>query len=93
MLSKNLIFKNFKQKKNLKQNKRISNILKQELITSNSLLNSFSDSYEYSFKKNKINKYKKFKYINLIGMGGSILGTEAIYDFLNFKIKKKNKLL
>ena len=89
MLSKNIIFKNFKQKKNLKQNKRISNILKQELITSNSLLNSFSDSYEYSFKKNKINKYKKFKYINLIGMGGSILGTEAIYDFLNFKIKKK----
>ena len=24
-------------------------------------------------------------------MGGSILGTEAIYDFLNFKIKKKIK--
>ena len=24
-------------------------------------------------------------------MGGSILGTEAIYDFLKFKIKKKIK--
>src|SRR6056300_1629749 len=40
---------------------------------------------EFSFQR-----YKK-KYLNfrLIGMGGSILGAKAIYDFLKHKIKKK----
>ncbi len=41
--------------------------------------------------KKKIQKYRNYETINLIGMGGSILGTEAIYDFLRFKIKKKIK--
>ena len=91
MFSKNIIFNNFKQKKNIKLKKKISNILKQELVISSSLLNSFSKNYKYSFKKKKLNKFKKYRFINLIGMGGSILGTEAIYDFLKFKIKKKIK--
>ena len=42
---------------------------------------------------NTVKKYllnfKKFNEFNLIGMGGSILGSEAIYDFLKKKIKKK----
>ena len=91
MFSKNIIFKNFKQKKNIKFKKKINNILKKELVKSSSLLNSFSQNYEYSFNNIKINKFKKYSFINLIGMGGSILGTEAIYDFLKFKIKKKIK--
>lgn len=33
--------------------------------------------------------FKKFKTIIIIGMGGSILGTKAIYSFLKHKIKKK----
>jgi glucose-6-phosphate isomerase len=89
MFSKNIKFKNFSQKINIKTKKKINNILKRELIISSSLLNSFNKSYKYSFKKESLKKYKKFQIINLIGMGGSILGTEAIYDFLNFKIKKK----
>ena len=89
MFSKNIKFKNFSQKINIKTKKKINNILKRELIISYSLLNSFNKSYKYSFKKESLKKYKKFQIINLIGMGGSILGTEAIYDFLNFKIKKK----
>ena len=89
MFSKNIKFKNFSQKINIKTKKKINNILKRELIISSSLLNSFNKSYKYSFKKENLKKYKKFQIINLIGMGGSILGTEAIYDFLNFKIKKK----
>ena len=88
MLSKNIIFKNFQQK-NLKNKKKINNILKKEIINCSSLLNSFKKNYKYSFKKNIIKKYKSYENINLIGMGGSILGTEAIYDFLKFKIKKK----
>ena len=33
--------------------------------------------------------FKKYKTIVIIGMGGSILGTKAIYSFLRHKIKKK----
>ena len=91
MFSKTIKFKNFSQKISTKAKKKINNIFKKELIISSSLLNSFSKNYRYSFKKENLKKYKKYQSINLIGMGGSILGTEAIYDFLNFKIKKKIK--
>ena len=86
MFSKNIIFKNFQKKKNIKVKKKIKNILKKELIKSKLLLNSFNKDYKYGYKKKFLNKYKDFATINLIGMGGSILGTEAIYDFLKFKI-------
>ncbi len=91
MFSKNIVFKNFQLKKNVKNIKKINNILKQELIVSSSLLNSFTTDYKYSFKKKIVKKYKNYENINLIGMGGSILGTEAIYDYLKFKIKRKVK--
>ncbi len=91
MFSKNIIFKNFKLNKSIKDKKKINKFLKKELILSYSLLNSFTSNYKYSFNKNFIKKYKNYKNINLIGMGGSILGTEAIHDFLKFKIKKKIK--
>ena len=45
--------------------------------------------YFSNFKFGELRKLKKFKTIVLIGMGGSILGSEAIYSFLNKKIKKK----
>ena len=89
MFSKNIIFKNLQQKKNIKVENKLNKILKKELIISKQLLNSFNKNYKYSYKKGILKKYKNFDTINLIGMGGSILGTEAIYDFLNFKIKKK----
>ena len=88
MLSKNIIFKNSINKN---RNKKISNLLKQELINNYTLLNSLTSKYKYSFKKKDIKKLQKYKFYNLIGMGGSTLGTEAIYDFLNFKVKKKFK--
>ena len=91
MLSKNIVFKNFKLKKNTKKNKIIKKLLQKELINSLPLLNSLTSNYKYSFKKKDINKLKKYKLFNLIGMGGSILGTEAIYDFLGHKINKKFK--
>ncbi len=89
MFSKNIIFKNFILKKNTKVAKKLNKILKKELILSSSLLKSLSSNYKYSFNKSIIKKYKNYKNINLIGMGGSILGMEAIHDFLKYKIKKK----
>ncbi len=91
MFSKNIVFRNFKLKKNIKDQKKLKKILKKELFLSSDLLNSFTKKYNYSFTKKKIQKYRNYETINLIGMGGSILGTEAIYDFLRFKIKKKIK--
>ncbi len=48
-----------------------------------------SKKYNFNFIKKELNKFKKFKQIAIIGMGGSILGSEAIHDFLKHKIKKK----
>jgi len=39
-------------------------------------------------KKKKIKLFKIFSKVNLVGMGGSILGAETIYNFLKHKIKK-----
>ena len=88
MLTKNLIFKNFKKK-------IYSSVVKKKLILllsneNNEVLNSLKSNYKYSFSQKLVNKFKnKFSSIRLIGMGGSILGTKAIYNFLNYKINKK----
>ena len=39
------------------------------------------ENQKYNFNLNKIKKYKKFKTIIIIGMGGSILEPKAIYSF------------
>ncbi len=91
MFSKNIIFKNFQNILKTNQNKKINNLLKKEIINSSLLLNSLTEKYKYSFTKKKIKKFKNYKNYNLIGMGGSTLGAEAIYDFLNHKIKKNFK--
>ena len=81
-----MIFKNFL---NIKNNKTIKffflNLLKEQPL----LFKTLKPNYKYSYSKKSISKYKKFSNIRIIGMGGSILGTEAIYDFLKKKIKKK----
>ena len=93
MLTKNIRFKNFLIKSNNVKINKIKNIfynIKKEYYFGNlKLLFSFSKNYKYSFTQKIINKFNKFKNYNVIGMGGSILGAEAIYDFLNYKIKKK----
>ena len=90
MLTKNINFTNFSNiKKNIKIKKIFNELKNNFLEKKDKLLLSLSNNYEYSFKINQIEKYKKFKFFNIIGMGGSALGTKAIYSFLKFKIKKK----
>ena len=89
MFSKNIKFKNFINKKNIKKNKILRNFIKDKsLFTKYPLLNSLTKKFQYSYQKKKIKKFKSYSEVNLIGMGGSTLGAEAIYDFLNNKIKK-----
>ncbi len=52
-------------------------------------LNVLSKKYKFNFNLKDLNKFKKFKSIVIIGMGGSILGAEAVYNFVGKKIKKK----
>ena len=85
MFTKKINFKNFRIKK---FNKVISKDLSLILKEKNEVIESLSASYKYSYNKKIISKIKKYKDIRVIGMGGSILGTEAIYDFLKDKIKK-----
>ena len=86
MLTKNI---NLKFSKTLKKNKKIFDKLKVLFEKKNQILNSFSSQYKDSFKKKDIIKFKDYQNITVIGMGGSVLGARAIYNFLKSKIKKE----
>ena len=86
MLTKNINFKKFLIKtNNLKIKKDLNLLLSQNL----KLLESLKTNYKYNYTKKLIFKLKNFLNIKIIGMGGSILGAEAIHDFLKDKINKK----
>ena len=86
MLSPGIKFKPFIIKK---KTKRIKSILDKLLINPNQVLNSLDINYNYSYNNKYLQKFKNSFNIRVIGMGGSILGAQAIYDFLRYKIKKK----
>ena len=90
MLTKNISFKNFKVKKN---NSKIKSIFSSLIKEKNEVLLSMSKNYKNSFNNKILNKYKNNYNFRVIGMGGSTLGTQAIYDFLENKIKKKFSFL
>jgi glucose-6-phosphate isomerase len=83
---KYLIFKNFTK---INNTKKIKKKLIEIINDPNEVIKSLKPDYKYSFSSKLISKIKKKKEpINLIGMGGSILGTKAIFRFLKKKIKK-----
>ena len=85
MLTAGINFINFKKKINLSIVKQKLNLI---IKKKNPVINSLSKNYKNSFEKKKLSKYKKSLNYRVIGMGGSTLGTHAIYDFLKDKIKK-----
>ena len=90
MFTKNIILKNFIKKKKSKHIKILKNFFKNKSLLKNyPLLESLTNKFQYSFQKKNIKSFKKYPEVNLIGMGGSILGAEAIYDFLKYKVNKK----
>ena len=95
MLNKKNFFDNFlfgkkKFNKNLQKTKKAFNSFLLDLENNEiPLLESFKKDYEFEFTNPIINKFYKYKNIIVIGVGGSILGTKAIYSFFEKKIKKK----
>ena len=87
MLSPRISFKNFKSKK-VK-----SSLIRKKLISlikeKNEILKSLSKDYKNNFNFKDLKKFKKSLDYRVIGMGGSSLGAQAIYDFLRHKIKKR----
>ena len=85
MITSGIDFTNFKIKKK-------TNLVKKFLFSlfekKTEVINSLSQNYKNNFDKKILKKYKKVSNYRIIGMGGSTLGTQAIYDFLNHKIKK-----
>ena len=90
MLTKNIKLKLFKKKKlNKNLKKKLTTLLNEE----NFIIKSLKKEYKNNFNKKTISKFKNFINYRVIGMGGSSLGTQAIYDFLEHKIKKKFEFL
>ena len=85
MITSGIKLINFKKINNsLYIKKNLKLILKEK----NQVIESLKTSYQNNFEKKKILKYKKATNFRIIGMGGSSLGANAIYDFLKKKIKK-----
>ena len=89
MLTKSINFKNFKVNKVNKVNQKIDKDFKILIKEKSTLLQSLGTTYKNIYTKKIILRIKKYSNIRIIGMGGSILGTESIYDFLRHKVKKK----
>jgi len=86
MLTPRISYINYKTKK-----VKITIIKKRlfELIKDkNQIINSLSKDYKNNFNKQILKKYKSSLNYRVIGVGGSSLGTKAIYNFLKHKIKK-----
>ena len=87
MLSPRISFRNFKSKK-VKTSfvrKKLTTLIKEK----NEILKSLSKDYKNDFNNKNLKKFKNSLDYRVIGMGGSSLGAQAIYNFLRHKIKKK----
>ncbi len=87
MLTSGIYFKNFKNNKKI-NNSQVKKKLLLLFKEKNYILDSIKKNYKDSFSKKIINKYKKYSTFKVIGMGGSTLGTQTIYEFLKDIVKK-----
>ena len=95
--NKKIIYKNFINNENLKSKitkkldrnfSKLFNNIYLNLDSTKDAFHSLSKNFKLNFNINSLQKFKKYNKVAIIGMGGSILGAEAIYSFLKKKIKK-----
>ena len=85
MITQGISFVNFKTKASLSKIKKNFKLLNKK---NNPIIKSLGNNYRNGFTRKLIKKYKSSSNFRVIGMGGSILGTQTIYNFLKHKIKK-----
>ncbi len=94
--SKNISFEKFLPKNFINKSQPLSiksfksSIIKakQNLKFKKNVLYSFSNNFKLNINLKDLKEFHKFKRVIIIGMGGSILGSEAVNDFLKYKTKK-----
>ena len=87
---KNIGSKSAKKKKYLKKFIQIRQKIIKNLDIEKDTFHVLSEKFKLDFKVKDLKKFNEFKNVVIIGMGGSVLGSEAIHEFLKIKIKKKN---
>jgi glucose-6-phosphate isomerase len=87
MFFKSIKIKNFSKTFRKSSSKNLISSFKKFIHSNNNILLSMKNNYKDSYNKKLILDLKKFKNVNLIGMGGSSLGAKAIYSFLGSKKK------
>ena len=85
MITNGIYLKNFKLKR---KSSKVANILNVILKKKDPIIQSLSKNFKNSFDTKILRKFNSSRNFRIIGMGGSILGTEAIYNFLRNKVKK-----
>ena len=92
IIKNNIYSKYLNKKLSSKFNKKYLKIEREisyQINEPESVYNIFSKNFRFNFKIRDLKKFIKYKNIVIIGMGGSILGSHAIFKFLEQKIKKK----
>ena len=81
-------FTNNRVKKNLTNIEKTLKNIETNIDKTENIFFTLSKKYKFNFSYSDLSKYKKFNTVIIIGMGGSLLGSKAIYSFLKHKIKK-----
>ena len=75
-------------KKFLKRFDKITKDINNDISNPKKTLNVLNKNFKFNFQIKDLKKFKNYKTISVIGMGGSILGAEAINNFFRKKINK-----
>ena len=97
-MKNNFYFKNSIQSKYLdkrtqknfnKKFDKLISLISKDISKMDNILNVLNKNYKFNFNFTELSRFKNYQKIIVIGMGGSILGAETIYEFLLNKIKKE----
>ena len=93
LIKKNCIQKEYIDKTLLKKFSNNFNKIEKktilEIYDNKKTIKILNKKYKFNFKIKDLKKFKKYNLLVILGMGGCILGTEYIYNFLDYKILKK----